>query len=80
MRYRPYNFYVMVHQSFARFAFGAIVGGAWGFLKFGDRQRVHNAWVAERLRRRYPESMNLNVADLWQYKGVPATQEYYRWR
>jgi len=29
-------------------------------MKFGDRQRLHNAWVAERLRRRYPESLKLN--------------------
>ena len=77
---RPANFYVGLHQGFLRFLFGASLGGAAGYLKFGDRQRLHNAWVAERLRRRYPESMGLTTSDLWQFKGVPATQEYYRWR
>jgi hypothetical protein len=35
---------------------GLLAGTAVGYLKFGDRQRLHNAWVAERLKRRYPES------------------------
>ena len=60
--------------------FGASIGGGLGYLKFGDRQRLHNAWVAERLRRRYPEAMSLNTSDLWQFKGVAATHEFYKWR
>ena len=40
---------------------------------------MHNAYIAERIRRRYPESMNLNNHDLWKYKGVKATHEFYRW-
>ena len=80
MRSRPYNFYVNLHQGFLRFMFGFGVGGAWGMSKFGDRQKLHNAYVAERLRRRYPESMSLKVDELWQYKDVPATHEFYRWR
>ena len=62
---RPYNFYVNLHMGFARFMFGGALGGAFGYLKFGDRQKLHNAWVAERLRRRYPESMHLKASDLW---------------
>ena len=77
---RPYNFYVNLHQGFGRFCFGGLIGGGAGFLKFGDRQKLHNAWVAERLRRRYPEAMSLNTTDLWQYKGVAANHEFYRWR
>jgi hypothetical protein len=77
---RPYNFYVKTHQGFGRFLFGAGLGGAAGFMKFGDRQKLHNAWVAERLRRRYPECMKLNATDLWQYKGVPAAHQFYQWR
>ena len=57
-----------------------MVGGGLGYLQWGDRQRLHNAYVAERLRRRYPESMSLAATDLWQYKGVPASHEFYRWR
>ena len=79
-RTKPYNFYVNLHQGFARFALGAVLGAAFGFYKFGDRQRLHNAWVAERLRRRYPEAMALHAHDLWQFKGVEATHEFYRWR
>ena len=77
---RPYNAYVNLHQGFGRFVFGSMLGGAFGYNKFGDRQRLHNAWVAERLRRRYPESKMLSTKDLWQYKGVEAGQEYYRWK
>jgi hypothetical protein len=77
---RPYNFYVNLHQGAGRFVFGALIGGGAGFLKFGDRQKMHNAWVAERLRRRYPESMHLKATDLWQYKGVPADHQFYQWR
>jgi len=62
---RPYNFYHNLHMGFWRFMFGASIGGGIGYLKFGDRQRLHNAWVAERLRRRYPESMGLTATDLW---------------
>ena len=79
-RTRPYNFYVNLHMGFGRFVFGSVLRGAFGYQKFGDRQRLHNAWVAERLRRRYPESKTLNVHDLWQYKGVEASHEFYRWR
>ena len=79
-RTRPYNFYTNTHMGFWRFMFGASLGGAFGFQKFGDRQRLHNAWVAERLRRRYPEAKSLHTADLWQFKGVEATHEFYRWR
>ena len=77
---RPFNFYVNLHQGFSRFLFGGVIGGAAGFMKFGDRQKLHNAWVAERLRRRYPECMKLNATDLWQYKGVPASHQFYQWR
>merc|ERR1719313_698573 len=67
-------------MGFARFMFGGALGGAFGYLKFGDRQKLHNAWVAERLRRRYPEPKALHASDLYQYKGVQATHEFYRWR
>ena len=62
---RPYNFYTLWHMGLWRFAFGATLGGAFGYSKFGDRQKLHNAWVAERLRRRYPESKSLHTSDLW---------------
>ena len=76
----PYNFYINVHMGMMRFAFGALVGLGLGYMKWGDRQRLHNAYVAERLRRRYPESMSLTTADLWQFKGVKAAYPYYNWR
>ena len=64
-RTKPYNFYVNLHQGFARFAFGSLLGAGFGYSKFGDRQKLHNAWVAERLRRRYPESKALHASDLY---------------
>ncbi len=65
MRGRPYNFYHNLHVGAYRFLMGALIGGGIGYSKFGDRQRVHNAYVAERLRRRYPQSMELHTTDLW---------------
>lgn len=56
----PYNFYSHNMRGFSRIAFGGAIGLFAGYLQFGDRQRLHNAWVAERLRRRYPESMDLH--------------------
>jgi hypothetical protein len=62
---KAYNFYVNLHMGFGRCVFGSLLGGAFGYLKFGDRQKLHNAWVSERLRRRYPEAMQLKTTDLW---------------
>ena len=78
---RSSNFYAHNMRSFGRLSFGLVVGLSIGYLKFGDRQRLHNAYVAERLRRRYPESMNLSThaGDLWQFKGVVAPQDFYKW-
>lgn len=76
---RPFNFYANNFRVFGRLFFGATLGLAFGYSKFGDRQRLHNAWVAERLRRRYPESMELHATDLWRLKGVKAPHTFYRW-
>ena len=64
-RLNPVSFYANIFLSFSRLFLGAVAGGFVGFLRFGDRQRLHNAWVAERLRRRYPESKDLETKDLW---------------
>ena len=75
-----WNFYLNNTRVFQRLAFGFTVGLFAGYMQFGERQRLHNAWVAERLRRRYPESMQLHATDLWSLKGVKTTQEFYRWQ
>ena len=76
----PFNYYINLHMGMMRFAFGAVLGLGVGYLKWGDRQKLHNAYVAERLRRRYPEAMNLKTTDLWQYKGVEAIHPFYDWK
>ena len=76
---RAYNQYTHILRSQMRFGLGALVGCAFGYVKFGDRQQLHNAFTAERLRARYPESMSLNMTDLWRFKGVKAPHEFYRW-
>jgi hypothetical protein len=52
-----YNYYTNITRTNGRLFLGLTVGLFAGYLQFGDRQRLHNAWVSERLRRRYPESM-----------------------
>ena len=74
------NYYQYNFRGTMRVIYGLVLGLAAGYWQFGDRQRLHNAYVAERLRRRYPESMNLNATDLWQLKGVHAPQDYYKWQ
>jgi hypothetical protein len=75
------NAYAHSLRTIMRFKFGLLVGVAVGYNRFGDRQRMHNAYVAERLRRRYPESMNLSTHtdELWKLKGVTAPHDFYRW-
>ena len=78
-RLNPSTFYAGIFLSFARVFLGAAIGGWTGYLKFGDRQRLHNAWVAERLRRRYPDTLNIETHDLWRFKGIKANQHFYKW-
>ena len=75
----PATYYVKLMLRFSRMSLGFAVGSFIGYLRYGDRQHLHNAWVAERLRRRYAESKELETHDLWKFKGERAKQEYYRW-
>ena len=74
------NFYTNNMRVTGRVMFGLSLGLAFGYSRFGDRQVLQNAYVAERLRRRYPESMNLSHTDLWKLKGVAAPHEFYQWK
>ena len=74
------NFYINNLRTTGRLLFGLSLGLSLGYNKFGDRQRLHNAYLAERLRRRYPESMKLHQTDLWKLKGVTAPHEFYKWQ
>ena len=76
---RAFNQYTNGLRVQGRLLFGAVLGLSFGYIKFGDRQKVHNAYVAEKLRRRYPESMELHETDLWRFKGVKAPHAYYKW-
>jgi len=78
---RQLNFYAHNMRVASRLVMGFSLGMAVGYQRFGDRQRLHNAFVAERLRRRYPESMELHhhAGDLWTLKNVHAPHEFYRW-
>ena len=74
------NFYTNNLRMTGRFAMGLTLGLGIGYSRFGDRQRLHNAYVAERLRRRYPESMALHEHDLWRCKGLTAPHDFYQWK
>jgi len=65
--------------TWSRVLLGAAIGGWAGYMRFGDRQRLHNAWVAERLRRRYPETLSLDETNLWRFKGIKANHTFYKW-
>jgi hypothetical protein len=73
------TFYIGMLRKFSRVTLGAAAGLWIGYMRFGDRQRLHNAWIAERLRRRYPESIDLHAHDLWKLKGVQAPHAFYKW-
>ncbi len=79
LKYNPETYYTKMFKRYARVGLGLTLGAVVGYLKFGDRQRLHNAWVAERLRRRYPESLNLDTTDLYRFKGIKSNLEYYKW-
>lgn len=79
MKYNPQTYYVRIMMRSSRLFVGAVAGAAIGWLKFADRQRLHNAWVAERLIRRYPEGRDLATKDLWKYKGTKPSHEFYKW-
>ena len=74
------NFYTNIMRMSGRLFIGLSLGLALGYNKFGDRQRLHNAYLAERLRRRYPESLSLHQTDLWKLKGVTAPHDFYQWK
>lgn len=76
---RTFNMYTNITRTQGRLVFGLFLGLAFGYNRFGDRQKVHNAFVAETLRMRYPESMDLHQTDLWRFKGVQAPHTFYRW-
>jgi len=76
---KPAHFYQAIWISGFRIAVGLTAGTWVGFMKFGDRQKMHNAWVAERLRRRYPDSITIKEHDIWRFKGVTPRHEFYRW-
>ena len=75
----PDTFYTAIFRRWTRGFLGFAVGGALGYLKFGDRQRLNNAYSAERLVRRYPEAKSIGTRDLWKLKHQKAQHEFYRW-
>ena len=79
LRSVPATFYARIMHTTARVVAGALVGTTVGYLKFGDRQRLHNAFVAERLRRRYPDALELDTQNLWKFKGVKPHHHFYKW-
>ena len=79
VHFNPVFFYQNIMLIASRIVFGGFIGGYAGYIKFGDRQRLHNAWVAERLRRRYPESMGIDEKNIWRFKGITPEHEFYKW-
>merc|ERR1712166_412132 len=78
-QHAPQSFYALNLRMWGRVIIGGMAGLTAGYMQFGDRQRLHNGWVAERLRRRYPECVNLKESDLWTLKMVKSEHAYYKW-
>ena len=74
------TFYVNTMRMWGRAIVGLAIGGLVGFYRFGDRQRLHNAYTSYRIRRRYKESINIETKDIWKYKGHKPHEEFYQWR
>ena len=72
-------FYQRVWHIWGRVMFGLMVGGIIGYQKFGDKQRMHNLYTADRIFRRYPDSQNITTTDLEQFRGHAPHEEYYKW-
>ena len=64
------HFYKRNMHVWGRVLFGGFIGLSIGYLKFGDRQRVHNAYTADRLFRRYKESRKLTANNLEALRGT----------
>ena len=73
------SFYQRIFNVWGRVLFGGLIGGYIGYQKFGDKQRMHNLYTADRLYRRYPDSKNITATNIEQHRGQKAPQEYYRW-
>mmetsp|Transcript_22005 Transcript_22005/g.24445 ORF Transcript_22005/g.24445 Transcript_22005/m.24445 type:complete len:146 (+) Transcript_22005:13-450(+) len=77
----PATFYANVFKTWGRVVFGLAIGGYIGYLRFGDRQKLHNAYTSYRLRRRYGDSArNITETDIWQYKGKKCNHAAYEWQ
>ena len=76
----PSTFYANIWRTWGRLFIGAAIGGAFGFMRFGDRQRLHNAYTSYRVRRRYKDSINIETKDIWRFKGHKPHEEFYQWQ
>ena len=79
-RVNPVLFYDDIMKTWGRIFMGAVVGGGIGFMRFGDRQRLHNAYTSYRLRRRYKDSINIETTELWKLKGHKPHEPCYEWQ
>ena len=75
----PKSFYQKNLHVWGRVIFGFAIGGWLGYQRFGDRQRLHNAYTADRLYRRYPDCKSLSAGNLESLRGEKANHEFYRW-
>ena len=75
----PKSYYQKIYHVWGRIIFGAALGGWIGYMRFGDRQRLHNLYTADRLFRRYKESKDLNATNLSELQGTKPNHEFYRW-
>ena len=62
-----------------RLVLGFSFGAVYGMYQWGDIQRLHNAYVAERITRRYPESIKLSRPNLFEVVNEEPKHLFYKW-
>ena len=76
----PVNLYANVMKTWGRLLFGLAIGGYIGYLRFGDRQRLHNAYTSYRLRKRYPGAIDIEESEIWKHKGHQCHNDVYEYQ
>jgi hypothetical protein len=72
--------YTRRFYSLAHFSAGFIIAGFFAYHLLADKQRIHNAYIAHRLFKRYPQSKSLKNTHLYAQRLSNHEEEFYKWK